>query len=364
MRFHSCVLSVLLPAGLLAQPVADSYRGAAVLEREGCTHCHSIRGKGGKIGPDLATRSTVQYTPAVMASVLWNHAPAMWSAMDAAKIAKPSIGEREAEDLFAYFYSVRYFERPGDAGRGKALFAAKHCHECHSTEGVGKGPGKPIQEWSAVADPVILVEQMWNHSSLMKRAFEAKSLPWVSLTGQDLVDLSVYIDDLPAMKNKTRSFWLPGPAGGEALFAEKGCAGCHTGNLSLDTRLRTRTLSEVAAALWNHAPRIPEMPVVSIDEMRTLISYVWEKQYVGVPGVVARGQHVFKTKNCAGCHTGQGGAPHIARGEQVFTPITMVAVVWKHGPAMYAKMQQQKINWPRLTAEDVSDLVSYLNTKP
>ena len=43
-----------------------------------------------------------------MASVMWNHAPAMWSAMEAKEVARPAIGDKQAEDLFAYLYSIRY----------------------------------------------------------------------------------------------------------------------------------------------------------------------------------------------------------------------------------------------------------------
>lgn len=178
------------------------------------------------------------------------------------------------------------------------------------------------------------------------------------------MDVSVYIDNLPPTRKRASKFWLPGPQGGEALFREKGCSGCHTGSLSLDNRVSTRTLPEVAAELWNHAPLMVNAPVISTEDMRTLMSYVWQKHYTGQPGIVGRGKRVFEKKNCAGCHTGQGGAPYIGRGEKVFTPITIVAVVWKHGPAMYERMQQKTIPWPPLTSEDVSDLVSYLNTKP
>src|ERR1700738_1138901 len=96
----------------------DAYRGASLLEKNKCTECHSIRGQGGKVGPDLGIRGSRQYTPAVMASVMWNHAPKMWSAMAAHGVKKANFSERDAADLFTYFYSVRYFEHPGKAEQG------------------------------------------------------------------------------------------------------------------------------------------------------------------------------------------------------------------------------------------------------
>ncbi len=368
MRVNSVLRSLaLFPIVLMAQSSGqtegDAYRGAAVLEKESCTQCHAIRGQGGKTAPDLGTRTSRQYTPAVMASVMWNHAPAMWSAMKTKGIAKPSMGDKEAADLFAYFYSVRFFDKPGESERGKRLFAAKHCAECHSTGEEGKGPGNPVQNWTAMGDPVILVEQMWNHSSLMKRAFEAKKFGWVSLTGQDLVDLTAYLQGLPSMRKKASTFWLSGPQGGELLFQEKGCAGCHTGAQALEGKLANQTLPDIAADMWNHGPKLTTTPVISTDEMRQIVSYVWEKQYLGSAGNSERGGQVFEKKNCAKCHTGEGGGPNLAGGERKYSPVTMVAVLWKHGPAMLERMQEKKIAWPQLTPGELSDLVAYLNTK-
>ena len=41
------------------------------------------------------------------------------------------LSEQGGDDLFAYFYSARFFDKPGDAARGKRLFSSKHCAECH-----------------------------------------------------------------------------------------------------------------------------------------------------------------------------------------------------------------------------------------
>ena len=42
-----------------------------------CIQCHSVRGKGGKIGPELGPAHELPRTSAQFAAVLWNHAPAM-----------------------------------------------------------------------------------------------------------------------------------------------------------------------------------------------------------------------------------------------------------------------------------------------
>src|SRR5437016_3163061 len=94
------LIAVLLWAGRALAFEGDAYRGAALLEKNRCTERHAIRGEGGKLAPDLGTRTSRQYTPAVMASVMWNHAPKMWSAMAAHGVECPSLDERDAADLF------------------------------------------------------------------------------------------------------------------------------------------------------------------------------------------------------------------------------------------------------------------------
>ena len=66
----------------------DSTRGAQLFQTEQCIKCHSVKGKGGVLAPDLARRVDRDYTPAVMASLMWNHAPDMWTAMQQRGVTK------------------------------------------------------------------------------------------------------------------------------------------------------------------------------------------------------------------------------------------------------------------------------------
>jgi hypothetical protein len=42
-------------------------------------------------------------------------------------------------------------------------------------------------------------------------------------------------------------------------------------------------------------------------------------------------------------------------------PFAMVEALWKHGPTMLARIQQQKISWPRFTGAEMADLMAFLN---
>ena len=40
----------------------------------------------------------------------------------------------------------------------------------------------------------------------------------------------------------------------------------------------------------------------------------------------------------------------------------MVSVLWQHGPAMLARMKDEKLAWPRFSGPEMADLIAYLNS--
>ena len=362
MRIVYPVLSLLLAA--LPALAGDAQRGAEILRRENCLGCHNIHGEGGHSAPDLGRRAAVRYTPAVLASVMWNHAPAMWSAMAAKTMSPPHLSLQDSDDLFAYFLSIRFFDRPGEAERGKLVFEQKGCSGCHSLDQSGSGPGKPVSQWTVFGDPVLLVQEMWNHSGQMTKAFSEHKRKWVTLTGQDLSDLTVYLHNRPGAPKSSGNLSLPDPSSGKELF-ESVCAKCHQGSLSLNDRLENQTLADIAADMWNHAPKMTGAPGLGPEEMRKIVAYVWLRQFIGTAGSATKGEKVFKAKHCANCHADpSSGAPKLNRGEQAYTPVTMISVLWTHGPAMRQKMIEKGFSWPNLSPEDIDSLASYLSAKP
>jgi mono/diheme cytochrome c family protein len=357
------VIPVFLLAGAVAAAAsftADAQRGARVFQDEACIQCHSIHGKGGSRAPDLGKRTGREYTPATMASLMWNHAPAMWSAMKSHGITRSSLSEERAADLFAYLYSAKFFDKLGDAARGKRAFAARSCAVCHAETAGATGP--PIATWQSLNDPVLLVHAMWTHAAGMRKQLESKSLEWPRLTSQELADILVYLQNQPAHRGKAGEFRLPPAEDGEKLFQVKSCANCHTGRLSLDGRLEGETLTGIAVAMWNHAPQMERTPIeLTADQMRAIVSYVWGRQFFLETGSPDRGKRVFAAKNCAACHNDpSSGAPNLAERKRGGSPVSIISALWEHGPQMLARMNEKKLAWPRFNAQEMRDLIAYL----
>ncbi len=356
----------LAAAGVAQTPSfsADSARGADLFASLSCAQCHAAGGRGGG-APDLSRLADRNFTPSALAATMWNHAPAMWNAMGRANVRIPEVGEQAAADLFAYFYSTRFFEKPGDAARGRRLFTERGCASCHGLTAELRAGAPPVSGWKDLNHPLALSEAMWNHMPVMLQAVRAKQVAWPALSGQDLTDLLVYLRNLPAAHGLEPRFDITAGERGPALFQSKGCAGCHAPERTpLGGLIRGRTLTDIAAAMWDHAPRMTQLnaPPARFQpgEMRELLSYIWARQFFEDARDPARGRRVFVAKRCAGCHEA-GGAPKLPAPGHRYSGPAMIAALWHHGPAMLATMTKQGVAWPRLEAADMSGLIAYLN---
>jgi mono/diheme cytochrome c family protein len=349
-----CATRSLLPG--------DADRGKDVFRTQDCVVCHSINGEGGKSAPDLGQGVERGFSPYVLAGLLWNHAPLMWTAMERKGVAKPGLSEQQAADLFVYFFAARYFEQPGDARRGERVFLGKRCGECH---GIGSAlrPGiQPVAAWKSLADPIALAQQLWNHSREMKPALDRMKIPYPRFSAQEMTDLLVY---LRSTREPGRAGdFSPGPAeSGEQLFVSKGCAGCHRGVLTLQARPTRYSLTDFAAAMWNHSFRAPSNPApLSYEEMRRLVGYLVSTQFYEERGDLRQGKKVFASKHCAACHDDpSSGAPARSAMAGRMTSFDMAAALWKHGPVMLDRMRLKKISWPQFSGSEMADLAAYLH---
>jgi len=269
----------------------------------------------------------------------------------------------QAADLFAFFYAARYFEQPGDAGRGKQAFEAKQCGSCHGLSvAAGGASARPVSGWRSLNDPILLAQEMWNHAPQMKTAAAGRKMQWPLLTSQELTDILVYARTVPGARGGRPDFAPASAETGKMLFEVKGCVKCHSGKQSLENRFSNRTLVDFAAAMWNHSVRMGGAQELRSEEMRRLVGYLWTIQVFDERGSTQRGRQVYTKNRCGSCHdNASSGAPKLA-GEKL-TPLSMVAVLWKHGPAMQRQMLTNHVSWPRFEGTEMADLIALVNSQ-
>jgi len=361
----------------------SSMRGAELFHTKSCVECHAFAGAGGTIAPDLAQAGGRAHTPMQLASALWNHGPRMWRAQEARRL-RPTLDSIDAADLFAYFYSLSYFNVPGNPAKGAEVFEGKGCGTCHertigSLDGRGRKPTlqSPISTWTRVADPLAWAERMWNHSGKVFNELSQTGTRWPQFSTQDMVDLLAYLRDLPETRSQSAVFQPGDPEKGRITF-ERTCDSCHSfggrtaaGEIDLLKRPARDGLIGYVAAMWNHAPIMhsragTEFPILGPGDMSNLVAYLFAQRYFYEEGNAGRGARLFQTKNCAVCHEQrrkQTGAPDLTVSTERYSPITMSAAIWRHGPAMNEAVDREKLPWPELKASEMADLITYLNSR-
>jgi cytochrome c2 len=163
----------------------DADRGRQLFTEKGCLGCHSVRGAGGTVGPDLADRA-VSASVVDFAAAMWNKAPAMGAAMKARAMVVPHLDAGEVADILAFLYSVRYLGPTGDPARGAAVAEAKGCVACHA---VGKRAGD-FRRARGLESPAILAA-LWNHGFLGDET--VRSAPWAPVTEREMGDLIAFL---------------------------------------------------------------------------------------------------------------------------------------------------------------------------
>ncbi len=170
-------------------------RGQKLFGEKRCVACHSVGGKGGKVGPELGRRkhhvSLTQF-----ASLMWNHGPAMWPKMKEIGIQVPRLTGQEMADILAYLYVSHYFDQAVSSGRGRQLVQGKGCLNCHSVRGKGGKIGADFATSAVVGLPAGVLAGMWNHSRYMEAQAQKQEISWPILTGQELADISRYLQSL------------------------------------------------------------------------------------------------------------------------------------------------------------------------
>lgn len=370
----SVLLSVELPHG----PGA----GAKVFAQKGCIRCHSVAAAGGRIGPDLG-RVVFFGSVLDLAGAFWNHAPLMREKMAALKIQRPSVTTEEMADLVAFLTAFRYYEteirEPGNPALGRNVFVKKGCAGCHEGTPGQTTPGPDLQRYRGRYAPIFLAQAMWNHSSAMAAAMQARGVAWPTFTGREMTDLVGYLQAGLATGSPEPTLFDPGsPRRGRVLFASKRCNACHAvagegghvgPDLSAAGRARVRSTPEIAGLMWNHSqPMHAEfarrgIPVVTFSgqEMADIIAYLYFVNYASVRAVPSRGGQIFVQK-CSTCHAfgRKGIGPDLAAAPGLDQPIGIIAAMWNHAAGMEQQFRERRLTWPRLEPGDTADLAAFL----
>jgi mono/diheme cytochrome c family protein len=268
-------------------PPGNAAVGRRLFAEKKCVLCHTYRGSGGVVGPNLDHLTSFR-SPIYVASAMWNHGPQMAEKMKEKGIERPSFTGTELRDLIAYLAPATagppegpVYALPGRPDMGRQLFAEKRCIECHAVGGVGGKVGPDLVERGVRRSPMEFATTIWNKAPAMAAAMKTRGIALPQLTPAEMADIVAYLYSV-------RYFGGAGSIqNGWTVATRKGCLTCHAvrgerGKPASDvTKWKgLDSPAAVLAALWNHAVvtppaiggRKPEWPVVTSQEMADLIA--------------------------------------------------------------------------------------------
>jgi len=177
---------------------------------------------------------------------------------------------------------------------------------------------------------------------------------------------------------------LPGSVvRGERTLTTNGCLNCHaldgkggTRAPDLGTPSKTaRTPALFASSLWNHMPTMlaeveasqAPAPRLNRGDAADLFAYFYSTLYFSPKGSARRGGNVFVEKQCVSCHSevlDTNRRPSIVETwMDLKDPTVWAERMWNHAAAMESATSNRGILWPRLSDQDVVDVVTFLSTR-
>lgn len=174
-------------------------------------------------------------------------------------------------------------ETAGDAARGQALFASKHCERCHAPRGK-ENLGPALEELRKPQGALELTGRLWNHAPVMFATLKEERLAWPSISPAEMADLMAYLQAEPVRDP------VADLARGQVTMLRKGCLKCHSlrregGGIGPDLSARRgdyESAAAWAATMWAHTPRMATMtrergilyPRFTGDEMVNLVGFL------------------------------------------------------------------------------------------
>ena len=361
--------------------LGNPMKGQSLFVSKRCVECHAIRGKGGRVGPDLG-RTAVKGSFYDLVAAMWNHTAIMEGKMAESRIVRPSFEAEELGDLVAFLYFLNYFDEPGNAAAGRALFSQKGCIQCHRIGLEGGNSAPRLDRIPRGMPPLQLARDLWNHGPTMVPLMRAKGLAVPTFNENEILNLFAFLRS-QGKRQAARAFSSAGdPVKGKAVFSAKGCAQCHgffgkgRGGLGPDlgtTDLRG-SVTQLAGRMWNHWSGMTEAmqglgmatPSFRNDELADVFAYIYVTRYEGRLPDRAQGRATYAKHGCSTCHGDDGGGgigPALAPLTAGETREQLAQRLWNHAPEMGKKMSARGMPWPRFEATELAGLLAFLSNE-
>jgi mono/diheme cytochrome c family protein len=105
-------------------------------------------------------------------------------------------------------------------------------------------------------------------------------------------------------------------------------------------------------------------PVLSEQDAADLFAFFFAARYFERAGDSGQGRRVFQSKQCGQCHGLKSpvreGIQPVAAWQSLADPISLAQRMWNHSAQMKSAAEGRSIPFPRLNAQELTDLLAYL----
>jgi cytochrome c2 len=109
------------------------------------------------------------------------------------------------------------------------------------------------------------------------------------------------------------------------------------------------------------------IPALESTEVANLFAYFYSTLFFSPEGSAVRGRNLFEEKRCVNCHPevlDTRSRRSILDWTDLKDPIAWAERMWNHASEMDAATTNRGISWPRLSEQDIADLLMFLSKLP
>jgi mono/diheme cytochrome c family protein len=399
-------------------------RGKQLTIQYGCLGCHTYRGRGGTLGPDISYvgDKTVHDFDFSHVHVKGKKTVSLWLLEHFKHPAEVSPGtlmpdnrftDRQAQDLTAYMLSLHRKTMPSDytpvpkrtdptPASGHQLFAM-FCASCHGTDGGGSTVREADMARAEDAPPELMVPSLNNPDTLavisddylryiIEQGREGTNMiDWAAggqgnLHGDEIDRLVAYIRSwqTPAPDLAAISATLGDARLGSTLYQAK-CASCHgrQGQGGIGTRLDSPGMLAVASDAFltrtlvhgRANTAMPGWPQLGPQRLSDLLAFLrsWHTprstadrslalmENADRTDVSARIGGILYRANCVTCH-GADGAGDLAPSIATEEFLSLVDDRYLYHTLLRGRSGTGMPAWRHLTDQDMASIVLFMNT--
>lgn len=167
-------------------------QGRRVFEAKRCGQCHVPGGRESGM-PALEELRRPQGAWH-LAGRLWNHGPAMFTALSSQAVPWPAFTIEEMTVLMVYLGVNPAADPAPDPQRGLAALVQKGCLKCHALGGEGARIAPALESRAdAFTSPAVWAARIWRHTPAMAAAAMAHGINYPRFTGHEMAQLVAYL---------------------------------------------------------------------------------------------------------------------------------------------------------------------------